>query len=76
MVASIPAALNDDALLRKPAACAFLAISGPTLDRWVRAGRLPRVKLGERTSAYRVADLRAFVQGSMQSPPSTAEALA
>ena len=76
MVTSIPVVLNDDALLRKPAACAFLSISGPTLDRWVRAGRLPRVKLGERTSAYRVADLRAFVQASMQPTPNVTEQLA
>ena len=53
-------------LVRKPAACEFLAIAPATLDRLVRAGRLPRYKLGSNTSAYRLSDLEAFVESTLQ----------
>lgn len=55
------------ALVRKRTACEILGgISAPTLDRWVKAGRLARYKLGSNTSAYRLSDLEAFVDSALQ----------
>jgi excisionase family DNA binding protein len=50
--------------MRKREACARLAISPATLDRWVRAGRLRRIKLGDRISAYALADVQALVENA------------
>jgi predicted DNA-binding transcriptional regulator AlpA len=62
--------LSSERLVRKPQAIAYLGISGPTLDRWVRAGKIRRVKLSDRVSGYFIAELRAFALASLQAPSS------
>lgn len=42
---------------------AVIPVSPATLWRWVRAGRFPApVKLGENTTAFRVEDVRAWIE--------------
>lgn len=62
-------ALPDDAHLReahivtKPGRPGVLPVSSATWWRWVKAGKAPKpVKLGEKVTAWRVGDLRAWMQ--------------
>lgn len=62
--------MNDDPLYTKAAACEYLGgIAEPTIDRWVRKGRLPKVKYGTGRSAivrFRRSDLDKFLNESVQ----------
>lgn len=50
--------LPDSASVRLPVVCALFGVSGPTVWRWAKAGRLPApVKRGGVT-AWRAGDLR------------------
>lgn len=49
---------------RKPQACSILKVSPATLDRLVRAGKLPRYHIGDRISIYKIVHLLALVQPS------------
>ncbi len=54
-------------ILRPAKAAHFLGVSVPTLYRWSSQGRLPRpIKLGLRTSGWRLADLEAFLDKKEQ----------
>ncbi len=63
--------LPDSAFLRaaelvrdpkRPAQQALLAISAPTLWRWVKAGHFPKpVKLSPAVTAWKVGDVRRFM---------------
>ncbi|MFZ6689022.1 helix-turn-helix transcriptional regulator [Undibacterium sp. SXout11W] len=56
--------LPASAHVRLPVVAALNGVSHPTIWRWVKAGRLPSpVKLGANTTAWRVGDLREFMQG-------------
>ncbi len=49
-------------MLRPAEAARFLGVSVQTAYRWAAIGRLPRpLKLGPRTSGWRLADLQAFL---------------
>src|SRR5690242_12874331 len=51
--------LPDSANVRQPVVQALFAISGPTVWRWVKAGRLPKPrKQGERVTTWNVGELR------------------
>ena len=49
-------------MLRPAEAARFLGVSVQTAYRWAAIGRLPRpLKLGPRTSGWRLEDLQAFL---------------
>ena len=51
--------LPDSANVRQPVVQALFAISGPTVWRWVKTGRLPKPrKQGERVTTWNVGELR------------------
>lgn len=54
--------LNGEQYARKQRAMTILSVSGPTIDRLVKAGKLPRYKLGSRISLYKLSDLQALVK--------------
>lgn len=55
--------LPGSALVRIDVVKGLLSISASTVYRWVLAGRLPQPKkLGPKTTVWRVADLRQFIQ--------------
>ena len=55
---------ETDRLLRLPQVLELIPISRASWWRGVRAGRYPRpVKLGERTTAWRLSDVMALVEG-------------
>lgn len=64
--AIVPPSSSSCVLVRKRDACSILGISSPTLDRWVRAGRIHRYKLGPNTSAYRLSEIEDFIKSSIQ----------
>lgn len=54
-------------LLEKWEVEAYLNVSGSTLEKWVRAGRIPVVRLGGQPRSrlrFRRADLDAFIAAS------------
>jgi excisionase family DNA binding protein len=54
--------MHGDPILRPRDAAAYLAISRPTLYRWVNEGVLPRpIKLGKNTSGWRRSALDDFI---------------
>lgn len=58
------AALGDDALLSRSEAARALGLSPRTLEAWAHGKTGPRcLSQGKRATAYRVADLRAYVAG-------------
>ena len=67
---SIPSALEnfdrlpDSANVRQPTVLALYGISGPTLWRWVKQGKVPKPrKLSERVTVWSVGSLRAALRG-------------
>ncbi len=51
--------LPDSANVRQPVVEVLFGISGPTVWRWVKSGRLPNPrKLSERVSTFNVGELR------------------
>ena len=54
-------------ILRPAEAARFLGVSCQTLYRWSAVGRLPRpLKIGPRTSGWKLADLQAFIDRAEQ----------
>lgn len=54
--------MHGDPILRPRDAAAYLAISRPTLYRWVKEGMLPcPIKLGKNTSGWRRSALDNFI---------------
>ena len=54
-------------ILRPQAAARYLGVSVQSVYRWAAAGRLPRpLKLGPRTSGWKLADLQAFIGAAEQ----------
>lgn len=57
-LASLPA----EGYVRLPAVLSVVPVSRSTWLNWVKAGKAPKpVKLSERTTAWRVGDIRAFI---------------
>lgn len=54
-------ALPDSAFIRQPELQALLGVSATTVWRLVNSGALPRVKLTERCTRWRVGDVRAYL---------------
>jgi predicted DNA-binding transcriptional regulator AlpA len=56
---------EQDILLTRAEAAAYLRRSVPTLEAWARDGTGPKVvRMGPRGIRYRLADLRAFIEES------------
>jgi predicted DNA-binding transcriptional regulator AlpA len=63
--------LPDVALVRLPVVCALLSVSGSTVWRWCRAGKLPQPAHVGNVTFWNVGDLRqaisaAFLGGAAQ----------
>jgi len=59
----------------KPPVPGILPISPSTLHLWVQQGRFPRpVKLGPRVTAWRVEDIRSFIERQQSSNDSDRQA--
>ena len=54
-------ALPDSALIRQPTLELMLAVSPSTIWRLSRSGLLRPIKVTERTTAWRVGDVRAYL---------------
>ena len=54
----LPATANADEILEKPETAERLKISTRTLDQWMRAGRVPFLKIGK-TVRFRWGDVLA-----------------
>lgn len=53
---------NQDKLLTRPQAAAWLSTTVVTLERWASLGEGPRVtRLGRRMVRYKLSDLQAFI---------------
>ena len=53
--------------IRLPELITMLSVSKPTIWRWVSIGKFPKpVKLGERTSAWSVADVEQWITQRQQ----------
>jgi len=58
----LPLPGNPDTLIRRADVARYIPIQPQTLARWACEGKGPRfVKLGRRLVAYRVGDLRAWL---------------
>jgi excisionase family DNA binding protein len=57
----LSATASTDEILEKPATAERLKISTRTLDQWMRAGRVPFLKIGK-TVRFRWADVLAHLQ--------------
>lgn len=55
--------LPNSAVVRLAIVCRLLPLSKSTILRKVKAGELTRVKLGERATGYKVAEIRAILAG-------------
>lgn len=55
-------------LLTYAQASAYLNIPRNTLYTWTREGRIPHVRLGERTVRFRADDLDRWIEASTQAP--------
>lgn len=54
--------LPYDGYIRLPGVLALIPVSRSTWLNWVKTGKAPKpVKLSERTTAWKVADIRAFI---------------
>ena len=54
--------LENAGFLRLPAVLALVPVSRSTWLAWTKSGKAPKpVKLSERTTAWKVADIRAFL---------------
>ena len=54
----------DSALIRLPILRAILGdVSESTIWRLARSGKLPPIKVSERVTAWRVGDVRAYIDG-------------
>jgi excisionase family DNA binding protein len=40
--------MTTEPLLTKEQTCVYLSISAPTLDRWMRAGKMPVLRIGKK----------------------------
>lgn len=59
---SIPPVLEGSGLLRLPGVLSLIPVGRSTWLSWVKSGKAPKpIKLSERTTAWRVADIRAFL---------------
>jgi excisionase family DNA binding protein len=58
---SLAAIVSTDEILDKPSTAERLKISTRTLDQWMRAGRVPFLKIGK-TVRFRWADVLAHLQ--------------
>lgn len=58
--------LNESRLYTRKQAAEVLQVSIDSLDRIIREGRLPTVKLGEQTIRITGKDLAAFVESCKQ----------
>lgn len=53
---------DSSGFLRLPDVLALIPVSRSTWLNWVKTGKAPKpVKLSERTTAWKVADIRAFI---------------
>lgn len=56
------ASLPSEGFVRLPGVLSVVPVSRGTWLSWVKSGKAPKpVKLSERTTAWRVADIRAFL---------------
>ena len=53
----LPAIASADEILKKTETAERLKISTRTLDEWMRAGRVPFIKVGKKTVRFRWADV-------------------
>lgn len=49
--------------------CAELCISRDTMDRWLKAGRIPRPKAGKGKRLWKWAEVEARIDGRQKSAP-------
>ena len=61
-----PANLPAEGYVRLPGVLSVVPVSRSTWLNWVKAGKAPKpVKLSERTTAWRVGDIRAFINAQV-----------
>jgi predicted DNA-binding transcriptional regulator AlpA len=59
----LPQIIGKKPAANDPGLPALVPISASTLWQWVRDGKFPKpVKLGERVTAWRVEDVRAYLE--------------
>lgn len=57
-----PVNLPSEGYVRMPGVLSVVPVSRSTWLNWVKTGKAPKpVKLSERTTAWKVADIRAFI---------------
>lgn len=61
----VPFTIPEIGYLRLPQVLRLIPIGKSTLWAWVAAGKFPKpVKLGPRTSVWRVGDVKAFIEST------------